>query len=212
MALSLNILADERNDSKQVTIADASTGWGTDTSPDYTEIVSTTGMQEGEYGLTLKITINTPTSSIQYDTIDLYDLHGGAFTTQEDMTFNIDASMLIVNNSALGDSNTLLPDGVWDITYAVVTMTNGYIVDYSTKSDGVLMIGQATKSVYDKLRLVPIYYNSKICKERDIKEAMFYNTFLSAVRKNAYIARRDELLEMLETLQRLLLNGSNYPW
>lgn len=209
MALSLNITVDERNDNKVVTFQDTSTGWGT---PNFTDLKAISSMSDNDYGLVLRITINTsPDVSTIYSDIDLVAL-AGPFTTQAEMIFNISAANLVYENAPIGDINTELPDGIWDAKYVLVQQVSGTLVDVQIKSESILIIGKATKAVYDKLRLVVLYYNSEICKIRDIKEAMLYNTFLNSIRKNAYIAQRDEILEMIETLNRMLLNGSNYPW
>lgn len=197
MALSLNLSVDERNDNKVITLTDTSTGWGTDGDINFTDIDDST------YYLNAVITINTPTGvSTPYD-INLYTL-SGPFATQSDLVFPITATVL-----GIGDNNTLLEDGIYDIVYTVQNSSN---VAIHTKTLAILITGQSQKAVYNKLRLVPIYYNSKVCKIRDIKEAELYYTFLRSIEKSAYIAKRTELLQMLETLQRLLLNGSNYPW
>lgn len=211
MALSLNLSTEERNDSKVITITDISTGWGTDTDPSYTVIKAFNDVS-AIYSLILTVTINSVSGTTVYDPIDLYTINNTPFATQADMVFPINASILKVSSQSIGDSNTLLPDGIWDISYTLKKKVSSVWTDYLTKTVSVLVYGQVQKQVYDKLRLVPEYYDSKKTTQRNIQESLLYYTFLQSIEKNAYIAKKEQLLEMLETLQRLLLNGSNYPW
>jgi hypothetical protein len=210
MAIALDLSVVEQNDSKLITFTDTSTGWGTEGDPSYTNIAARTSLT---YSLIIDIIINTPTSTIVYDTIDLYGkgLHT-PFSAQSDLEFAIDASMLLDSGEALGTSSTLLPDGVWDIVYRIQHYTGGAWTTLDTKTVSFLVYGQVKTDVYDKLRLVPRWTESDVSKYRDIQEAGYYYTYLESIEKSAFIARKADLLEMFETLQRLLINGSNYPW
>lgn len=210
MALALNLSVIEQNDSKVITFTDTSTGWGTGTDPNYTAIAA---VATQTYSLLLDITINTPGGAITYDTIDLYGkgLHT-PFAVQGDLVFALDSSMIFDGAVAIGDSNTLLLDGIWDVTYRVQHYTGGVWVTTTTKTISLLVYGQIKKAVYDKLRLVPMWTESDSDRYRSIQEAGYYYTYLQSIEKSAFIARKDELIQMLETLQRLLINGSNYPW
>ena len=208
MALSLGLSAIERNDNELLTLSDISTGWGTDTDPNFTSIQARSSQT---YSLTLDITINTTSGSIVYDQIDCYVLHGGAFTVQSDLVFPIDGTVLKLSGNPYGDAVTLLPDGIWDIVYKLQYYTGGVWTDVKTLSVSILVYGQIKQKVYDKLRKVPKWSE---CPSgyRDINEASYYYTFLQSIEKSAFVARKADLLQMLETLERLMLNGSNYPW
>lgn len=208
MALALNLSALERNDNKLLTLTDTSTGWNTGGDPNFTSIAARTSQT---YSLTLDITINTTTSVTIYNQIDCYVLHGGAFATQADLVFELDASKFIYNGSPIGTSDTVLPDGIYDVVYKVQSWNGSSWDDIDVKSISILIYGQIKQKVYDKLRKVPKWSE---CPDgyRDINEASYYYTFLQSIEKSAFVARKSELLQMLETLERLLLNGSNYPW
>jgi len=207
MALALNLSVVERNDSRVITFTDTSTNW---TSPAVTDLAA---IATQTYSLTLGIVINKTTEILVCDTIDLYGkgLHT-PFTVQNDLVFALDSSMIAVSESYLGTSTSLLPDGIWDITYKVQHYSGGVWTTVATKTISILVYGQVKTAVYDKLRLVPRWTDSDAGKYRDIKEAGYYYTYLQSIEKSAFIARKDELIQMLETLQRLLINGSNYPW
>ena len=205
MALALSLSALERNDNELLTLTDVSTGWGT---PNVTNITARTSLT---YSLTLDITINNIDSIIVYDQIDCYVLHGGVFATQADLVFALDATKLISSNGPIGNSSTVLPDGIYDIVYKVQHWNGVSWDDINVLSISVLIDGQIKLKVYDKLRKV---YKWSYSPDgyRNINEASYYYTFLQSIEKSAFVARKSELLQMLETLERLLLNGSNYPW
>lgn len=209
MAVSLNYTVVERNDSKTITFTDTSTGWNTGGDPNFTSIRALTSHT---YALTLGITITSSTSAITYDDIDLYTIAPTVpFTQQSDMVFTIDASKLKISGVAIGDSNTELPDGIWDVTYNLLTYSGSAFSTTRTFSQGILIYGVVKSKVYNRLRQVPNLYQLQ-SSYREINEIAFYNTYLESIQKSAFVAKRTELIAMLETLQRLLLNGSNYPW
>lgn len=207
MALALGLTVVEQNDSKLITFTDASTGWGTDGDPAVTNLAARTSLT---YSITMDITINTPSEVIVCDQIDLYTL-AGPFSTAADLVFELDSDVIL--SSGVGvDNDDVLPDGVWDITYKVQYYTGGAWTDIDVETISILVYGAIKTDVYERLRQVPNLYNSKILMSRDIQEPILYYTFLQSVEKSAYVARKEELLEMLGTLESLLLNGSNYPW
>lgn len=215
MALALNLSVVERNDSKLITFTDTSTGWGTDGDPSYTDIQSRTSntysLIMNITSLIMNITINTPTEALVCDMIDLYDL-AGPFASQSDLVFELDYTSLLVDGTPIITSTGTLPDGVWDISYKVQHYSTGTWSDVETKSFSVLVYGNIKSQVYQRLRQVPNLYNSKVLNSRDIQEPLLYHTFLRSIECSGFVARKEELLSMLETLERLLLNGSNYPW
>lgn len=208
MAVALAYTVLERNDSQQITFTDTSTGWG-GSNPNFTSIQSLTSKT---YALTLNIIINSPSSTITCDTIDLYVLNGSTqFTSQSQLVFNIDASKLTVSGVPLGISTTNLTDGIWDTTYNLQYYIGGIWTTLSTLSQSILVYGQVQTAVYNKLVQLPMLYQMQV-SSRVINETAFFYTYLQAIEKSAFVAKRTELIAMLETLQRMLLNGSIYPW
>jgi len=205
MALVLSTSVVERNDSKQITFTDTSTGWAS--APAITDLAARTSLT---YSITMDITINTSSEVIVCDQIDLYVL-AGPFTVQADLVYELDYTSLLSSGSSIVTSSGTLPDGVWDVTYKVQHYS-GTWSDVATTTFSVLIYGDIKTQVYNRLRQVPNLYNSKVLNSRDIQEPILYYTFLQSIEKSAFVARKEELLSMLETLERLLLNGSNYPW
>lgn len=209
MALTLALSALERNDSKILTLTDTTTNWGSGGNIDYTSIK---GISNQTYSLTATITVETPNSVQQFDAIDLHELHGSDFVTQSDLVFPIGATNLKISEVPYGDSNTLLPDGIYTVVYTVNYYNVSAWETYATLTVQILVYGQVKTDVYNKLRVVPNLYDSSVCRSKEVQDALLYYTYLESIEKSAFIARKDELLQMLETLQRLILNGSNYPW
>jgi len=210
MAVTLTLAASfqEQNDNKVLVITDTtgtavSTGWGVGDNPDYTDIDGTT------YDLFLDITITTSDGTeTTYDQIDLYD-EFGPFAAYEDMVFNIDATMLLVDGVAFGDSDTELPDGIWEIAYSIYTGVD----ETDTYEITILVNGQIRIIVYEKLRQIPTtYLCQECCNTRTIKEAIFAYSYLMAIDSSAFTSKTEELLNQLYTLERMCLNGSNCTW
>lgn len=207
MALALNLSVVERNDGKLITFTDTSTGWGTDGDPDVTDLVA---RSSNVYSITMNITVNTPTAVIVCDQIDLYGI-AGPFLTQSDLVFELNYNDILSNGQGI-DNDQILPDGIWDITYKVQHYSGGEWLDIDVRTFSVLVYGDVRIKVYNRLRQVAqglVYDN---CTSRSIQESLLYYTLLKSIEKSAFVARKEELLSMLETLERLLLNGSNYPW
>ena len=207
MALALNLSVVERNDGKLITFTDTSAGWGTDGDPAVTDLAAHTS---NTYSITMNITVNTPSTVIVCDQIDLYTL-AGPFASQADLVFELNYNNILSNGQGI-DNDQILPDGIWDITYKVQHYSAGTWSDIDVKTFSVLVYGDVRIKVYNRLRQVAqglIYDN---CTSRSIQESLLYYTLLKSIEKSAFVARKEELLSMLETLERLLLNGSNYPW
>lgn len=208
MALALSLSLVERNDSKLITITDTSTGWGTDGDPAVTNLATKT---LNTYCITMDIIINTPTEIITFDQIDLYTL-SGPFATQSDLVFEIDYNTLLVNGSTVYTSNDTLPDGVWDITYKVQHYSGGTWSDIDSLITSVFICGDIQTRIYNRLRQLPFLYETNNLSLRSVQDPQVYAAFLNSAKKSAYTAQKDWLLNILQTIEKLMLNGSNYPW
>src|SRR5208283_4856981 len=133
----------ERNDSEQITFTDTSTGW---TSPPLGSFVSykTANPTSSQYAITLGIVINSTSSAITYDNIDLFVLNGSVqFTNQSQLVFNISANNLTVGGNPLGTSTTQLTDGIWDTVYTIWVGNGTTWLSYTTAlSQSILVYSQ----------------------------------------------------------------------
>lgn len=203
MALSLSFSHAERVDNKVLTITDTSgiyhavtnpTGWGApNTAVGDIDGVAVT--------LELDITITTSDGTVTvYDTINLVT-EFGPFVTVNDLVFAIDCSKLLDGGTALGTANDELPDGVYDITYScnAITTTNVELID-----------GRVENAAFKLLRMMNTAYEYDGCIEDTTIVAIFVKTYLDSVRTLDVAARRQSVLEQLNTLERLLINTSVY--
>ena len=195
MGLTLALSYEEQNDNKLLTLTDTTADWDVGENIAVTEITS----------LTLDITITTSDGTeVVYDQLDLYTLGDGPFVTQSELTWDIDVSMLEVDGVALGTSDDELPDGIWKFTY-VANVTN-------TLQESVLLDGRVRAAVYELLRVLPTIYNCQDCKSKQVLDAIYSYALLNVMQSDAYIAKTEELLDVLYTLERIITNGSNYTW
>jgi len=159
--------------------------------------------------LTLDTTItgtnNTPVAKSQ---IDLYALNTGPFTDQSELVYTITAALL-------GDSaDSLLIDGLYALEYNVTY--DGEDQDVGNPNPQtqllevtILVYGQVKVAVYDKYRQIPAWCN---CQDHDalhkILETDLCGAYLTAIETSAYLAKTEELINMLIVLEDMVENGS----
>lgn len=196
MALSLSLSYEEQNDNKKITITDTTTDWGTGGNIAVTDVTALT--------LDISVTTSDGTETV-YDQLDLYTLGSGPFAAQSELTWDIDASILEVSGVALGTSDDELPDGLWEFTYVVNTTV-------ATLQETVYLDGRVRAAVYELLRELPTIYNCVDCKSKQVLDAIYAKALLDVNRSNAYIAKTEEILSLLYTIERIITNGSSYSW
>lgn len=213
MALNLTFSVEERNDNKRLIVTDTTGeynavtnegGWDATgaTNPNPADIDGTTHT----LGLRVIITTSDGTSTT-YDTIDLRSMFG-PFYSLMNLVFTLDCSMLTNNGAPLGTNETEFPDGIYDVTYIydelLGTVVSGNI--------SLLIDGQVRNSVYQLLRKVPSIYYCEDCDTKYILDTIFSRAWLDSMYSSAYVAKTEELLSDLSTLQSLIINGSRYTW
>lgn len=198
MELRLSIL--ERNDATALVFTDTSIGWGLDGFPNFTEINGVT------HTLHLYLTRKTLDATTSFDVINLT----GSWTEQSDMVYTITASDLLVNGVPEDGvtSDTKIQDAIYTCLYVLdedLATEAEYSVDF-------LAYIQIKTKVYDKLRQVLAIYNAYDSRSKEISDSLLQYTFLKAIEASAYVALEDELLETLDTIEKINTNGSNYTW
>lgn len=197
MAVTLALTYTERNDNKVITLTDVSDDWGTPT-------------VAGITSLTLDLSITTSDNvTTTYDQINLV-VYGGldGTSTQDDLVFEFTPEDFTVSGAALGTSDDVFPDGIYAFTY---TLDDGLETD-SELDESVLMEGNVRNDVYEALRALPTLYACNECKSKEILDAIFAYGYLNSIRAGGYIAKTEELINQLYTLERLLSFGSVYSW
>jgi len=200
MALTPTLSYKERNDNRLLTLNDATLNWGVGGNINVTDVTVAT----------LDITITTSDSTATtYTQINLIAEFGDGvapeFNTQADMVFEIDATLLLSGGVAYGTADDVLPDGIWSITYTI--NTNVGILEEDILIDGIVRT-----DVYELLRALPVMYNCNECKSKTVSDALYAYGCLNVLQSNAYVAKTEELISLLYTLERIIANGSNYTW
>jgi hypothetical protein len=158
-------------------------------------------------GATLDTTItgvsNVPTPASQ---VDLYAEFGGPWTDVSELVYTITSDLL-------GDgADQLLEDGLYALEYNV-TYTGEDQLGATTVTQllevTILVYGQVKVAVYDKYRQIPAWCD---CKDDDalhfILETDLCGAYLTAIETSAYIAKTEELINMLIVLDDMVKNGS----
>jgi hypothetical protein len=166
--------------------------------PTYAEITAAT------LDTTITGVDNTPTAKTQ---VDLYT-EFGPFASATDTVYTITAALL-------GDtSGSVLLDGLYALTYKLSYTGDGII---NTKTDTltvtILVYGVVKVATYQKLRAIPVSYS---CQDGSVKptiaEADLCGAYLSGIENSAYVAKTEELINMLIVLDNIILNGSYITW
>jgi len=195
MALTTTLSFTVRNDNKLITIADTTVDYNVGGNIAITDITA----------LTLDVEVVTSDNeSTTYDTIDLYSLFA-PFTTQSDLSFELNPSHFVVGSTAMGDSDSEFPDGLYYITYTINTIE-------ATKDYDVLLDGRVVNATYELLRNIPQYYLSGTCNNKEILDAIFTMAMIDSMESSAYVGNNEAILEQLAVIERLVTNGSNYTW
>jgi hypothetical protein len=165
--------------------------------------------------LTLDTTITGVSNvAVPADQVDLIAEFGAAvipyFTDQSQLVYTITSDMLGTGTDAL------LEDGLYALEYKVGY--KGQAADGTNFSDTekietfevtVLVYGQVKVAVYDKYRQIPAWCN---CEDQDalwkIMETDLLGAYLTAIETSAYIAKTEELINMLIVLDDMVKNGS----
>ena len=158
--------------------------------------------------LTLDIKFTgTNKTEVVYSQIDLI-AEFGPFTNQSEMVYTINAGYLG------GTDGDLIPDGLYELDYNVTYKGVGSL---NSKTEllntTILVYGQVKVGTYQKLRQIPTLY---MCKDgavlEEILEADICGAYLSGIEASAYIAKTEELLNMLIVLEDIILNGSRITY
>jgi hypothetical protein len=157
--------------------------------------------------ITLDTTVTGVSNTAQVkDQVDLYALNTGPFTDQSELVFTITSDLL-------GDgADELLEDGLYALEYNV-TYTGedqlGATEVTQLLEVTILVYGQVKVAVYDKYRQIPAWCD---CQDSDalwkIMETDLMGAYLTAIETSAFIAKTEELINMLIVLDDMVKNGS----
>ncbi len=73
--------------------------------------------------------------------------------------------------------------------------------------------GDVRIDTYNKLRQVPVDYDYEaVDLSREVMEALLAYTYLQAMEASSAVSMKEELINMLYTLDKLVSDGSHYTW
>jgi hypothetical protein len=199
MALTLSLSYTERNDNKVLTITDTTSNWSTGGNIDVNDVTT----------MTLAIDITTSNGTVtSYDTINVVTLLGlGGGSVQSDLVVPITAASLKVAGIPLGTVLDELPDGIWDITYAVASTVP---VSSAVLVEEHLVDGVVRTAVYKLLRKMNNAYEWDECMDEGVLNVIFAKTYLDAMNILDVGARRTAVTDQLYTLERIITNIESY--
>ena len=217
MALSLNIdTIIQSNDSDTLRLIDGSGsydavtkpgGWLPEASSVPTTQPKTSMVNGSTIHLYLDVTIiNSDSTEITYDQIELYDV-SGPFATVNNLVFDITPNLLVSHGTALGEAGSSFPDGWYTFTYSFVDSTSTYT--NSTVTTTFVVDGVVRNEVYAKLRDIPYsssweLFNHDYKEWYDILYPLYYKGMLDGMLSEISDARKNEILDMMKTLKKLL--------
>lgn len=139
--------------------------------------------------------------------VDLYTAFTGPWSTQSELVYTVTAALL-------GDTTgSLLVDGLYELTYALTYDGDGAATKTDTLVVTILVYGQVKVATYEKLREISTWYMCQDGRAKsEISEADLCGAYLSSIENSAYIAKTEELLNMLVVLDNIVQNGSNITW
>jgi hypothetical protein len=212
MALSLSLSTiQQSNDNTILRIVDNTgsysstniTGWGTPNTA-----LSTINGSTNELTITVTIT-NSSNESVTYDPIDVYDYLGHAPSDTDDLVIYITPDLLLSSGTALGAEDDELPDGWYDIEYSLdVIATSANISSYEVQ---ILVDGIVRNKIYDMLLTIPrtsyesTPYRIYTHNWNDLTYPLYVRSLFDAMVAYVTPARKNEILEMLNLVERLTL-------
>jgi len=161
-------------------------------------------------GATLDTTVTGVSNTPQIKTqVDLFAEFGGPWTDISELVYTITSILLDGTSEA-----DLLEDGLYaleyNVTYAGTDQAGGSPNPITQLLEvTILVYGQVKVAVYDKYRQIPAWCN---CQDNDklheILETDLLGAYLTAIETSAYIAKTEELINMLIVLDDMVKNGS----
>jgi len=141
--------------------------------------------------------------------VDLYTLNSGPFTLLSELEYTVTPTLL--EGTATTDE---LIDGLYELTYTITSTDAVSLQAYTQELKvTILVYGVVKVATYKKLRNISTLYTCKDGAVADeMSEADFCGAYLSCIENSAYIAKTEELINMLIVLDNIVKNGSDITW
>lgn len=186
--MALSLLNQQTNDGKILYLTDIST-WDDGTLPPFSSITSAQ----------LEIFYKTPDipEGTEVYTFDVINFFNDALE-QSDLVFPV----TFTNQPIIADDTGInpLPDGIWFIMY---TVSDG-VETWSFPSNlQILADAQIKAEIYKRVGSIAYkYYCSNNYVTKPIEDDLLLKSLYDAMLTSAYVAKHDEILKILEVLQR----------
>ena len=191
--MALDLTSEQTNDAKILYLTDAST-WGSDSIPAFATFKA--NMVSAELEISYKSTdYPDGTDSV---TVDISQIFTDA-TDETDLIYNI---VFPIPSSLDGTETGIsqLPDGVWTINYILTDNSDTYEVTLEFLLDEIIKA-----DVYKEVAKIPLKY---LCANhyytKQIDDILLISGLYYSLQANAYIAKQDYIIEILDTLERQL--------
>lgn len=182
----------QSNDAKLLTFTDNSATWVSQ------EALPTPG---GNY-LAFDIVIKKPDETLNCDTITLI----GPYATTADLVFEITCAELLVSGAAIGTSDDLLPDGIYEVTYSLYNSSGTSLNTYSTT---LVILGQIEIDIANDFADVPhIWRQAELSLQSDEVLALIQplqkEAYYQAILAEPYQTRQTAILNIIDSLTALI--------
>lgn len=186
--MGLSLLTEQTNDAKILYLTDVSS-WNDGDLPSFSSI------NHAQLDISYK-TPEIPEGSVVY-TADVTSIFLEA-STQSDLVFPITFTTQPIVMDPIGVNP--LPDGIWIVMY---TVSNG-VTSWSFDSNlEILCDAQIQAEIYKRVGQIAYkYYCSNNYVTKPIEDDLLLKSLYDSMQASAYVAKHDEILKILEVLQR----------
>lgn len=225
MALDLSLSYSQSNNAVTLTVTDSAGeytvnntgGWSGGGNEFYEHIVVSTNITPGtlntNYHLILDVTVTDKSNvSTTYDTINLWDHNGSAFTAASELTFDFNPAHFVKDSTAMGASTDMLVDGIYDISYKLVE-NDDHLVIAASVIESIKVDGDVRYNVYNQLRQVSTDYDCEINDmSKEHMDALMSYTYLQSIDASSSVSEKESIISQLYTLDKMVSDGSKYTW
>jgi hypothetical protein len=189
--MALELISSQSNDAKILYLTDNST-WGTDGLPELSEVVSAS----------IQLWKQEPDDDdfVEYDSIVVTSIFTAAAGDSSLLIFPFEFNTTPGLNYSPAGIN-VFPDGIWKVQYTITDSSESY--EFASPAE--IMFDQIIKfKIYKDLSQIPLKYlsaNNYYTKPMD--DVLLEKCLHYSMEASAYVAKQDEILETLDTLQRL---------
>ena len=182
----------QSNDAKLLTFTDDSSTWVSQ------EALPTPG---GNY-LTFDIIIKNPDETLTCNTI----YFRGTYASTAELVFEISCAELLVNGVAIGTSDSLLPDGIYEVNY---TLYNSSDISLNTYNTTLVILGQIEIDIANDFADVPhVWRQAELSLQSDevlsLIRPLQKEAYYQAILAEPYQTRQTAILNIIDSLTALI--------